>query len=120
MKKYSYTIITDEITSAEKYYKKYFGWEAELKSDTFFSLDTKSPLKFSVIEKEYLLNNLGIKEEDIPVKSFCTWIYNSEEELLSEKEEFLSKGLVQIGAIGHFLKDKTGVIWELRKKGDLI
>ena len=44
----------------------------------------------------------------------------SEEELLAEKAELLRKGLVQIGALGHFLRDGNGRIWELRKEGDLI
>lgn len=120
MREYSYTIIADNIITAEKYYKRYFNWEVEKKNSTFFILDTKSPLIFSVIEKEYLLSKLNITEEDIPVKSFCTWIYDSEKELLSEKEEFLKKGLIQIGTIGHFLKDSSGIIWELRRRGELV
>jgi hypothetical protein len=39
---------------------------------------------------------------------------------LAEKAELLRKGLVQIGALGHFLRDGNGRIWELRKEGDLI
>ena len=73
-----------------------------------------------MVEKTYLYAGLGISEEELPEQSFCTWLYGSEEELLAEKAELLRKGLVQIGALGHFLRDGNGRIWELRKEGDLI
>lgn len=120
MKKYSYTLIVDDIKASEEYYKKHFGWIAEKKGEHFVLMDTESPLTFSVIEKEYLFQILNIDEADIPERSFCTWIYDSETQLLSEKEELLRKGMIQIGIIGHFLKGKDGMIWELRKKGDML
>ena len=73
-----------------------------------------------MVENTYLYAGLGISEEELPEQSFCTWLYGSEEELLAEKTELLRKGLVQIGALGHFLRDENGRIWELRKEGDLI
>lgn len=83
-------------------------------------INTQSPLVFCVVKKTYLYDSLGISEEELPEQSFCTWLYGSEEELLAEKAELLRKGLVQIGALGHFLRDGNGRIWELRKEGDLI
>lgn len=120
MKKYSYTLVVDDIKISEKYYEKYFGWIAKDKSETFAMIDTESPLAFSIVEIDYLLRVLNINEDVIPERSFCTWIYESNDELQSEKAELLEKGMIQIGNKGHFLKDKDGMIWELRTRGDII
>lgn len=120
MKKYAYMLVADSIGQSEMYYKKYFGWTAEQKSSVFLMIDTKSPLKFGIVEKNYLLDNLNITEADIPTNSFCTWLCDSQEELDSQKREMKSKGLNQIGKTGCFFKDGEGMIWELRMKGEMI
>lgn len=120
MRKYTYTLVVDNITESEEYYKKYFGWKTEQKNTSFMMVDTESPLRFGLVEKKYLMKNLGVKEEELPTNSFCTWLYDSKEELALEKEELLKKGLLQIGSIGCFFKDQRGMIWELRVKGDVI
>ena len=120
MRKDTYTLVVDSITESEEYYKKYFGWGAEQKSMSFLMMDTDSPLRFGLVEKRYLMENLGMKEEELPTNSFCTWLYDSKEELRLEEKELLKKGLLQIGDIGHFFKDQRGMIWELRVKGDVI
>lgn len=120
MRKYSYTLIVDDIKKSLEFYKKYFLWTVKEGSNFFATMETESPLKFSIVEKEYLFSKLNIEEAEIPEKSFCTWIYDSEEQLLAEKKELLSKGMVQIGMIGNFLKGQDGRIWELRKEGDII
>ena len=114
MTKYSYTLVVEDIEKSVAFYQQYFNWKESA------WINTKSPLVFSVVEKTYLYAGLGISEEELPEQSFCTWLYGSEEELLAEKAELLRKGLVQIGALGHFLRDENGRIWELRKEGDLI
>lgn len=120
MKNYSYTFVVDDINISEKYYEKYFGWTAKNKSESFAMIDTESPVVFSIVEKDYLLQVLNINEDGIPTRSFCTWIYESNEELQSEKAELLEKGMIQIGNKGHFLKGEDGMIWELRMRGDMI
>ena len=114
MTKYSYTLVVEDIEKSVAFYQQYFNWNESV------WINTKSPLVFSMVEKTYLYAGLGISEEELPEQSFCTWLYGSEEELLAEKAELLRKGLVQIGALGHFLRDENGRIWELRKEGDLI
>ena len=106
MTKYSYTLVVEDIEKSVAFYQQYFNWNADRKGKESVWINTKSPL--------------GISEEELPEQSFCTWLYGSEEELLAEKAELLRKGLVQIGALGHFLRDENGRIWELRKEGDLI
>ena len=104
MTKYSYTLVVEDIEKSVAFYQQYFNWNADRKGKESAWINTKSPLVFSVVEKTYLYAGLGI----------------SEEELLAEKAELLRKGMVQIGALGHFLRDENGRIWELRKEGDLI
>ena len=104
MTKYSYTLVVEDIEKSVAFYQQYFNWNADRKGKESVWINTKSPLVFSMVEKTYLYAGLGI----------------SEEELLAEKAELLRKGLVQIGALGHFLRDENGRIWELRKEGDLI
>ena len=118
MKKYSYTFVVDDINISGNFYEKYFGWMAKNKSETFAIIDTDSPLAFSIVDKDYLLQILNITEEEISERSFCTWIYESNDELQSKKAELLEKGMIQIGNKGHFLKDGEGMIWELRMRGD--
>lgn len=120
MAKYSYTLAVEDVEKSADFYQKYFNWTAKKRGKEAAWIDTKSPLVFSVIEKNYLYNSLGITAEELPEKSLCTWLYESEEELLNEKERLLAKGLVQIGSLGHFLRDENGRIWELRKEGELI
>ena len=120
MRKYSYTLIVDDISNSTEYYKKHFSWTVKKESDSFVIMETESPLIFSMVRKEYLYQNLNIDETEIPDRSFCTWIYDSEKQLLDDKQELLNKGMVQIGTIGNFLKGKDGKIWELRKEGDII
>lgn len=120
MTKYSYTLVVEDIEKSAAFYQQYFNWDADRKGKESAWINTKSPLAFSVVEKTYLYDGLGISEEELPEQSFCTWLYESEEELLTEKAELLRKGLVQIGGLGHFLRDENGRIWELRKEGDLI
>ena len=105
MTKYSYTLVVEDIEKSVAFYQQY--------------LDRKST-RLNSSHRCYLYAGLGISEEELPEQSFCTWLYGSEEELLAEKAELLRKGLVQIGALGHFLRDENGRIWELRKEGDLI
>ena len=120
MTKYSYTLVVEDIEKSVAFYQQYFNWDADKKGKESAWINTQSPLVFSVVEKTYLYAGLGISEEELPEQSFCTWLYGSEEELLAEKAELLRKGLVQIGALGHFLRDENSRIWELRKEGDLI
>ena len=104
MTKYSYTLVVEDIEKSVAFYQQYFNWDADKKGKESAWINTQSPLVFSVVEKTYLYDGLGISEE-LPEQSFCTWLYGSEEELLAEKAELLRKGLVQIGALGHFLRD---------------
>ncbi len=83
-------------------------------------MDTSSPLKFGLVEKRYLFDNLNITEADIPTGSFCTWLYDTPNELEAQKQEMKGKGLSQIGKIGCFFRDGEGMIWELRVKGEMI
>ena len=73
-----------------------------------------------MVEKTYLYAGLEFQKKNYRSSLSVPGIYGSEEELLAEKAELLRKGLVQIGALGHFLRDENGRIWELRKEGDLI
>ncbi len=120
MKKYAYMLVVDSIAQSEEYYKKFFGWIAEQKSADFLMMDTSSPLKFGLVEKRYLFDNLNITEADIPTGSFCTWLYDTPNELEAQKQEMKGKGLRQIGKIGCFFRDGEGMIWELRVKGEMI
>ncbi|MCI8561557.1 MAG: hypothetical protein HFH03_10630 [Dorea sp.] len=120
MREYAYMLVTDSTAESEEYYQKYFHWTIAQKNTSFLMIDTKSPLKFGLVEKKYLIDALDIKDEDILTNSFCTWLYDSEEELMDEKEALLKKGVFQIGNTGRFFKDQKGMLWELRVKGDVI
>lgn len=120
MKEYSYTQIVDDIEISKAYYKQFFGWRPEYESSDFVFLDTKSPLKFSLISKHYLFHNIELEEGEASIMSYCSWLYDSKDEMEEDKALFVSKGLERIEGIGCFLKDKSGLLWELRVRGELL
>lgn len=117
MRDFSYAFITEDKDKEILFYQKYFGWETAEVFKSFSKVDSNSPLDFELFDKEYLENVVGIPVEYFPEKSFCIFVYNSEAELSEEKQKFLSRGASEIGKIGHFLKDTSGHIWQLKVKG---
>ena len=117
MHDFSYAFITENKETNASFYQKHFGWEVAESFKGSSGIDSKSPLEFELFDKEYLESVIGIPADYFPEKSFCIWTYNSETDFLKEKEEFLSRGASEIGKTGHFLKDASGHIWQLKVKG---
>lgn len=51
MREYAYMLVTDSTAESEEYYQKHFHWTIAQKNTSFLMIDTKSPLKFGLVEK---------------------------------------------------------------------
>ncbi len=117
MTKYSYTLVVEDIEKSVAFLPAVFQLECRQKRERVCVDKHKISTCIQYGEKTYLyMPVLEFQKKNYREQSFCTWLYGSEEELLAEKAELLRKGLVQIGALGHFLRDENGRIWELRKR----
>ncbi len=117
MRDFSYAFISEDNEQNARYYREYLGWESIGESDTCLQIDTDSPMEFSLIDKEYLENVIGISPDCFPEKSFCIWNYDSEAEMLEDEKAFIAQGASKVGVSGHFIQDTLGCIWQLKLKG---
>ena len=117
MKEFYYTFVVDDVRSCSKFYKTNFNWSVNEFNNHYFGIETESPIIFYLVDKTYILEKLGIEESELPTQSFVTWEYDNEGEMLEEKAGFLSRGMQELGSIGHFLIDPENVIWELKVRG---
>lgn len=52
MTKYSYTLVVEDIEKSVAFYQQYFNWNADRKGKESVWINTKSPLVFSMVEKQ--------------------------------------------------------------------
>ena len=64
MTKYSYTLVVEDIEKSVAFYQQYFNWDADKKGKESAWINTQSPLVFSVVEKNYLYDGLGIQKKN--------------------------------------------------------
>lgn len=120
MKELYYTFAVDDVKGCSQFYKRNLNWAVEEFNDYYYRIETDSPIIFYLVDKTYLLDKLEIEESELSTLSFVTWEYDSEDELLEEKENLLSRGMKELGTIGHFLSDPEDVIWELKVRGGVL
>lgn len=120
MRKYSYTLIVDDVSESAQYYHNNLDWEIAKQNENCAFIETRSPLCFSLVNKAFIFRRLHLNEQNVPTMSFSTWFYETESDLLMEMEQLVQKGMSVINGLGHFLQDQEGILWELRVKGELL